>query len=73
MSRVMVAASAVDVSAVEEIVGAEIAVGVAVVSRVIVSWVDETRAAGTSGWTRCGSGLLRAVLGRLRRMMRLWI
>jgi hypothetical protein len=69
----MVAASAVDVSVVEEIVGEEIAVGVAVVSRVIVSWVDETRAGGISGWIRCGSGLLRGVRGRLRRMMRLWI
>jgi hypothetical protein len=76
----VIAASGADVSAVGGIVVEEIAVEEIAVeeiavdaSRVAVSRQDASRADGIRGWTRCGSGLLRGVLGRLRRMMRLWI
>ncbi len=76
-SRAMVAASAVsavDVSVVtagEEIVGVGIVVG-AIVAGAKVR-VDVRLVAGIRGWIRCGNGLRLVVLGRARRMMRLWI
>ena len=71
-SRVRVAriavTSAVDGIAAEEIAVDGIVVGAGVRLLVVASRVD-----GIRGWIRCGSGLRRVVLGRVRRTMKLWI
>ena len=65
--------------AVEEIAGAGTRLRVRLrvdVIRAAVSLVDvilADRVDGMRGWIRCASGLLLVVLGRLRRVMSLWI
>jgi hypothetical protein len=65
--------------AVEEIAGAATRLRVRLrvdVIRAAVSLVDvilADRVDGMRGWIRCASGLLLVVLGRLRRVMSLWI
>ena len=69
-------ASAADGIAVEEIAVDGIVAGVIVgaVTRVRVRLLVRVNlVGGIRGWIRCGSGLLRVVLGRVRQMMRLWI
>jgi hypothetical protein len=73
---VRVVASAVDGIAGEEIVVDVIAADVIVVAvtRVRVSLLVRVNLVGAIlGWIRCGSGLRRVVLGRVRRTMRLSI
>jgi hypothetical protein len=65
VSRAKVEASVEVESGGEESVEVESVVG--------ASGAAGTRAAGISGWTRCGSGLHRGVRGRLRWVMRLLI
>jgi len=79
-SRVRVAriavTSAVDGIAAEEIAvdGIVVGAGVRLAARVRVRLlVDVSRVDGIRGWIRCGSGLRRVVLGRVRRTMKLWI
>ena len=48
--------------------GIVVGAGVSLVAKLVASKV-----AGIRGWIRCGSGLRRVVLGRVRRTMSLWI
>jgi len=70
-------ASAADGIAGEEIAVAGNVVGVSAADVrllvVVKLLVDVSQADGIRGWIRCASGLLRVVLGRVLRMMRLWI
>ena len=74
-SRALVASvpdgNAVEEIAVDGIAAEEIAVGGT--RRRVRLLVDASRAEEIRGWIRCASGLLRVVLGRVLRMMRLWI
>ena len=67
---------AVDGIAAEEIAvdGIVVGAGVRLAARVRVRLlVDVSLVDGIRGWIRCGSGLRRVVLGRVRRTMKLWI